>query len=907
MASIIGSLRVVLGLDSAEYTQGLSRAEAQSAKFEASQKRTLASIDRQVKALQTQAAQLGMSAREIRLSELAHKGATAAQLASADAALRQAEAFKAAEDRAAAFRSVGVAVGAAAAAAAAGLVAMAKGAIDAADNLRDASQKTGIAAVDLGGIGYAAEQAGSSLESIVPALGKFNKSIAAAASGNKEAIAPFKAIGVAVLDSAGKAKKADALLAEFADRFREYEDGPEKAALAVAAFGKAGAELIPLLNDGGVKLKENIGYFREHSGVTEELTAQADEFNDTLTKVKLIVSALGNSMASDLLPILQAVAEEILKTDSAASKLGSSGGILKTVLDTIVVTGANVAYVLKATGKEIGGIAAQIGALLSLDFSGFSAISDAMREDARRARIEIDSFSEKVLNPQAYADIADESKRMAARARASAGEALPTEVEPGKKRAPKLPDEGAASRAAADLRKRLDGQVQAVKDFARDQAEMYDFANRLAEGRYSAGLVSLEEFYSEQKTLRDAALAAQLRAIDQQRALQEAAIPKLKGADRIEAENKIADAARERARVVEKARQTELLAEQAQQAAILQTRQRYDDLRATIAELSGDAAAASRLRIDAQVKEAERIAKAAGADPTTTGSIYRTRLEDTERLRVAQEQYTRLLERTRVAEEEIMLAAEKAGASEFGVLIQVGEARARALEEMKALTDQSVELALALGTPEAIRFAEQLTLGLKRASAEVDPLLQKMKDLGAEAGQSIASGLESALTSGASLRDVLKGIYNDLIKIATRELITKPLGAAISGAISGGTSGGTSGGAGGANVFSSIIGLIGAAFGAGGGKALGGPVMPGSLHEVAENRPEMLDVGGKKFLLMGNQRGNIDPNPRLSGGGGASVNANIVVQMPQGTTQQTMTQAGGAVARQIAAAARRVN
>src|SRR4051794_24885455 len=61
-----------------------------------------------------------------------------------------------------------------------------KGSIDAADELRDMSQKTGVAVETLNGLGFAAGQAGGDLESIVAAAGKVNKSVAEAAGGNKD-------------------------------------------------------------------------------------------------------------------------------------------------------------------------------------------------------------------------------------------------------------------------------------------------------------------------------------------------------------------------------------------------------------------------------------------------------------------------------------------------------------------------------------------------------------------------------------------------------------------------------------------------------------------------------------------------------------------------------------------------
>lgn len=171
------------------------------------------------------------------------------------------------------------------------------------------------------------------------------------------------------------------------------------------------------------------------------------------------------------------------------------------------------------------------------------------------------------------------------------------------------------------------------------------------------------------------------------------------------------------------------------------------------------------------------------------------------------------------------------------------------------------------------------------AASKVPEALEKSKTLADELGLSFTSALEDAIVSGAGLREILKGIEQDIIRIVTRKVVTEPLGKAITDAI---------GGNGGGGLLGSITGFIGGLFG--GGKANGGPVGSG-MYRVAENRPEMLDVNGKQFLLMGNQRGRIDPNPRIGARGGLSVTNNFAFSGPvdRRTQRQTATMAGQAV------------
>src|SRR5512138_595266 len=74
----------------------------------------------------------------------------------------------------------------------AGFVNVIRASIDAADHLQDLSQRTGVAVETLGGIGFAAKQAGTDLDATATAIGKLNLRIAEAAAGGRQSLEPFE-------------------------------------------------------------------------------------------------------------------------------------------------------------------------------------------------------------------------------------------------------------------------------------------------------------------------------------------------------------------------------------------------------------------------------------------------------------------------------------------------------------------------------------------------------------------------------------------------------------------------------------------------------------------------------------------------------------------------------------------
>jgi hypothetical protein len=120
--------------------------------------------------------------------------------------------------------------------------------INYADSLNDLSERTGLAIETLSEYQFAAKLADVSNEQLAGGLKKLNENIAAAARGEKQQAEAFAAVGVAVVDTTGKVRAADAVFEDLADRFATYEDGANKVALATAIAGRSFSQLITFLH-----------------------------------------------------------------------------------------------------------------------------------------------------------------------------------------------------------------------------------------------------------------------------------------------------------------------------------------------------------------------------------------------------------------------------------------------------------------------------------------------------------------------------------------------------------------------------------------------------------------------------------------------------------------------------------
>lgn len=141
-------------------------------------------------------------------------------------------------------------------------------------------------------------------------------------------------LGISSVDAANKLRPTDQLMLEVADKFANMVDGAQKTALAIALFGKSGAELIPMLNQGSDALS------KYNASLTGEGAATASKFGDSLNKLSETLKGPFNDALMLVLPHATKFAETI----SAAIK--SLPAPLQTALGVIV--GLVAAFVLLA-------------------------------------------------------------------------------------------------------------------------------------------------------------------------------------------------------------------------------------------------------------------------------------------------------------------------------------------------------------------------------------------------------------------------------------------------------------------------------------------------------------------------------------------------------------------------------
>jgi len=171
------------------------------------------------------------------------------------------------------------------------------------DNLGKASQKVGVTVEALSALKFAGDQSGVAFDSLESALGKFNKNLVTVGDTTSEVGATLRQFGVTTADT------TESAFTKIANGFAKIPDSAGKTAKAIEIFGKAGADLIPLLNEGG----DGLEAFRKRAEelglvLSQDVVNRITSFNDSMAELGKAQEGVTNQMVAGLAPALQSIA-----------------------------------------------------------------------------------------------------------------------------------------------------------------------------------------------------------------------------------------------------------------------------------------------------------------------------------------------------------------------------------------------------------------------------------------------------------------------------------------------------------------------------------------------------------------------------------------------------------------------
>ena len=189
------------------------------------------------------------------------------------------------------------------------------------DRLQKVSLQTGLAVEELEILQYASSQSGVATDAFNTALQKFSRNIGEAEQGTVAQKDAFKSLGISITDSTGGLKDTSVLFTEVAEAISGVESPATKAATATDLFGRAGIELLPLLNTGAAGISGYAETIRDANGIIGTDAANAfSAFNDKL-------DTLQRSFRGKLAPILAAILPALMMLAENLDSIAKFAGI----------------------------------------------------------------------------------------------------------------------------------------------------------------------------------------------------------------------------------------------------------------------------------------------------------------------------------------------------------------------------------------------------------------------------------------------------------------------------------------------------------------------------------------------------------------------------------------------------
>jgi tape measure domain-containing protein len=127
---------------------------------------------------------------------------------------------------------------------------------------------------------------------------------------------------------------------------------------------------------------------------------------DRVTGSSASLGGVIQGAAQSVEDIARAFKDSGAAAQNASTIIGDGIGV---AFETVAVLGVNTAYVLKQVGNELGGLGAQVAAIASGQFAEAAAIGRLMREDAEKARKDVDALTARLLQTRQLRRLAEQS------------------------------------------------------------------------------------------------------------------------------------------------------------------------------------------------------------------------------------------------------------------------------------------------------------------------------------------------------------------------------------------------------------------------------------------------------------------------------------------------------------------
>ena len=254
------------------------------------------------------------------------------------------------------------------------------------DVLSKLSRRLGMTYGQMAGLKLAGDLAGVGVETIATAATKADVAFLSASNGSQEAIDKFTSLGLSMVDL--QKMSPEQRFAAIADAIAKLPTAAERSAAAIRLFGKSGAELVPLFEEGAGALQKA----REQAeafglALSGAQGKEVEKMNDSFTLAYAAIQGIVTQVIAYLSPAISGIVEEFTAFVAGAGGVSIGESIATALIDSAIFVvemfgiAANFIYtnVVEPMGGAAGMLSAAfaVGATVANVFMGLGNIISA--------------------------------------------------------------------------------------------------------------------------------------------------------------------------------------------------------------------------------------------------------------------------------------------------------------------------------------------------------------------------------------------------------------------------------------------------------------------------------------------------------------------------------------------------
>jgi len=232
------------------------------------------------------------------------------------------------------------------------------------DAVQKMAARTGMSTEAVSALGFAAGQSGTDVGTLEKGIRTMQRTLDTAAQGGKAAAKAFERLGVDV-NELRQMSPEDQFLA-LSDALAGVQDPGERAALAMAVFGSAGAALLRMLEDGAGGIRALMKQAEQLGIVMDQETADsAARLNDSIGELMTALKAVTLTVGAAVAPAMSGLASSVALIVGQVSKYISENKVF--VQQALAVGAAMVAAgaALTAAGFAVKTLSTGVASLVS--------------------------------------------------------------------------------------------------------------------------------------------------------------------------------------------------------------------------------------------------------------------------------------------------------------------------------------------------------------------------------------------------------------------------------------------------------------------------------------------------------------------------------------------------------------